>query len=194
MNRNLELPGELPEGFVFTDPAGLTAAQAEDRLRSGSGNRMTDPDRKSLAHILSDHLFTLFNLLNFALAACLLLVGSYRNMLFIFVVVINILIGAVQEHRAQKTISELKLLNAPSVHVLRENRELVVAHNEVVKGDLVILRGGDQVVADAVVVEGTGAAMEALLTGESNAIHKQVNSWLYSGSYIAEGRLTAQLV
>ncbi len=194
MNRNLELPGELPEGFVFTDPAGLTAAQAEERLRSGCGNRMTDPDRKSLAHILADHLFTLFNLLNFALAACLLLVGSYRNMLFIFVVVINILIGAVQEYRAQKTISELKLLNAPSVHVLRENRELVVAHNEVVKGDLVILRGGDQVVADAVVVEGTGAAMEALLTGESNAIHKQVNSWLYSGSYIAEGRLTAQLV
>lgn len=194
MNRNLELPDELPEGFVFTDPAGLTAAQAEDRLRSGSGNRMTDPDRKSLAHILADHLFTLFNLLNFALAACLLLVGSYRNMLFIFVVVINILIGAVQEYRAQKTISELKLLNAPSVHVLRENRELVVAHNEVVRGDLVILRGGDQVVADAIVVEGTGAAMEALLTGESNAIHKQVNSWLYSGSYIAEGRLTAQLV
>lgn len=194
MNRNLELPGELPEGFVFTDPAGLTAAQAEEQLQSGGGNRMTDPDRKSLARILADHLFTLFNLLNFALAACLLLVGSYRNMLFIFVVVINILIGAVQEYRAQKTISELKLLNAPSVHVLRENRELVVAHNEVVKGDLVILRGGDQVVADAIVVEGTGAAMEALLTGESNAIHKQVNSWLYSGSYIAEGRLTAQLV
>ena len=98
MKKDLALPNELPEAFVFTDPAGLTDEQAEKALREGFGNRMTDPDRKSLPKMLVSHLFTLFNLLNFALAVCLLLVGSYRNMLFIFVVITNILIGAVQEH------------------------------------------------------------------------------------------------
>ena len=194
MKKDLILPSELPENFVFTAPAGLTSAEAEASRQQGAGNRMTDPDRKSLPRILRDHLFTLFNGLNFALAICLLLVGSYRNMLFIFVVVANILIGAVQEYRARKTISTLKLLNAPSVHVLRDGQEITVSAEDTVRGDLVILRGGDQVVADAVVVDGNGAAMESLLTGESNAIPKQVNSWLYSGSYIAEGRLIAQLV
>ena len=194
MKKDLTLPSELPENFEFTDPSGLDSAEAEERLSLGLGNKMTDPDQKTLPRILLNHLLTLFNLLNFSLALCLLLVGSYRNMLFMLVVVSNTVIGAVQEFRARKTISELKLLNAPSVHVLRNGKEITVSAEEAVEGDLVILRGGDQVVADAVVVDGTGAAMESLLTGESNAIHKTVNSWLYSGSYIAEGRLTAQLV
>ncbi len=194
MRKDLALPVELPEGFVFTDPSGLTDAMAAEAQQAGLANRITDPDRRPLSGILVRHLFTLFNLLNFGLAVCLLLVGSYRNMLFILVVVSNILIGAVQEYRARKTIASLKLLNTPSVHVIREGRELTLSPEETVKGDLVILRGGDQVVADAVVIDGTGAAMESLLTGESHAVHKQVNSWLYSGSYITEGRLTAQLV
>ena len=194
MKNDLTLPVELPEGFVFTDPDGLTDIQASEAQQAGLANRMTDPDQRSLSGILFRHLFTLFNLLNFSLAVCLLLVGSYRNMLFITVIIANILIGAVQEYRAQKTIARLKLLNSPSVHVLRNGKELKLSPEETVRGDLVILRGGDQVVADAVVVDGSGAAMESLLTGESKAVHKQVNSWLYSGSYITEGRLTAQLV
>ncbi|MCR5565719.1 MAG: HAD-IC family P-type ATPase [Clostridiales bacterium] len=194
MRKDLALPDKLPDGFLFTDPSGLTAAQAEEAIQAGYANRMADPDRRPLSRILVRHLFTFFNLLNFSLAACLLLVGSYRNMLFISVIIANILIGAIQEYRAQKTISELKLLNTPSVHVLRDGKEITLSPDKTVRGDLVILRGGDQVVADAIVIDGTGAAMESLLTGESRAIHKQTNSWLYSGSYIAEGRLTAQLV
>ncbi len=194
MQKDLTLPSELPEGFVFTEETGLSRAEAEKKAAAGLGNRMTVSDEKTIPQIISSHVFTLFNLLNFALAVCLLLVGSYRNMLFIFVVIANILIGAVQEYRAQKTISALKLLNAPSVHVLREGQEMTVTPDETVQGDLVILRGGDQVVADGIVIEGAGAAMESLLTGESNAVHKEVNSWLYSGSYVVEGRMTVQLV
>lgn len=194
MKKDLTLPCDLPEDFTFTEPTGLTAAQAEDALRSGCGNRMADPDQKPLSRILRDHLLTLSNLLNFSLAICLFLVGSYRNMLFILVIIANILIGTIQEYRAQKTISNLKLLNAPSVHALRDGKELTISPEEAVRGDLIILRSGDQVIADAIVIDGSGAAMESLLTGESNAIPKQVNSWLYSGSYITEGRLTAQLV
>lgn len=192
--KNLEFPTELPQDFIYTESTGLTSAQAEERKLAGLANKMTFSDEKPLSKIFADNFFTLFNFLNFALALCLLLVGSYRNMLFISVIIANILIGTIQEYRAQKTISSLKLLNTPEVHVLRDGEEQTVSPEEAVKGDLVILRGGDQVIADAVVVEGTGAAMESLLTGESNAVHKQVNSWLYSGSYITEGRLTAQLV
>ena len=194
MRKDLTLPCELPEGFSFTEPSGLTSSQAEEALRTGGGNRMADPDQKPLSRILRDHLLTLFNLLNFSLAFCLFLVGSYRNMLFILVIIANILIGAIQEYRAQKTIAALKLLNSPAVHALRDGKEQTIRPDEAVRGDLVILRGGDQVIADAVVIDGSGSAMESLLTGESNAIPKQVNSWLYSGSYITEGRLTAQLV
>ena len=194
MKQNLMLPSELPGDFTFTEPSGLTSEQAEQAYQAGQGNSMTDPDQKPLSRILRDHLFTLFNLLNFSLALCLFLVGSYRNMLFILVIIANILIGAIQEYRAQKTISQLKLLNAPTVHVLRDGKEQAVSPDKAVKGDLVVLRGGDQVIADAIVTDGSGAAMESLLTGESNAIPKKVNSWLYSGSYIAEGRLIAQLV
>ena len=181
MKKDLTLPSELPEGFTFTEVTGLSRAEAEKKAAAGQANRMSVSDEKTIPQIISSHVFTLFNLLNFALALCLILVGSYRNMLFIFVVIANILIGAVQEYRAQKTISELKLLNAPSVHVLREGEEITVSPDETVQGDLVILRGGDQVVADAIVIDGAGAAMESLLTGESNAVHKEVNSWLYSG-------------
>ena len=88
----------------------------------------------------------------------------------------------------------LKLVNAPSVHVLRDGKEIILEKEATVEGDLIVLRGGDQVVADCVVVVGSGAAMESLLTGESNAVPKQINSWLYSGSYIVEGRLLAQQV
>jgi len=194
MQNNLSLPSELPEQFSFTDPSGLTSAAAEERKAAGQGNRMTFSNEKKVSRILAEHFFTLFNLLNIALGICLLLVGSYRNMLFLLVVISNTLIGTIQEYRAQKTISELKLLNAPSVHVLRDGAEVSLPPEETVQGDLVVLRNGDQVVADSIVIEGEGSSMEALLTGESNAVPKKVNSWLYSGSYITEGRLVAQQV
>ena len=194
MGTELKLPCEWPEDFTYTDEGGLTQEQAEERLRDGLGNALDCDQGKSLKKILFDNIFTFFNFLNFALAACLLLVGSYRNMLFITIIIVNILIGTVQEYRAQKTIRELQLLNAPDVHVLRGGQEIVLKPEETVQGDLCVFRAGDQIVADAVVVNGAGAAMESLLTGESDPVPKQTNSWLYSGSYVAEGKMTAQLV
>ena len=194
MENELKLPTEWPEDFSYTDPRGLSPREAEERRSAGRGNALDADEGKPLKKILFDNIFTFFNFLNFALAACLLLVGSYRNMLFITIIVANILIGTVQEYRAQKTIRELQLLNAPDVHVLRGGQEIVLKPEETVQGDLCVFRAGDQVIADAVVVSGAGAAMESLLTGESDPVPKQTNSWLYSGSYIVEGKMTAQLV
>lgn len=194
MESRLSLPDKWPEDFEYTDEQGLSDEQAAERAAQGLGSALPEADVKPFRKILRDNLFTLFNMLNFALAVCLLLVGSYRNMLFISIITANILIGTIQEYRAQQTIRRMRLLHAPQVNVIREGREKAVSPAEAVKGDLAVFRAGDQVVADAIVVGGSGLAMESLLTGESDAVPKKVNNWLYSGSYITEGKLTAQLV
>jgi magnesium-transporting ATPase (P-type) len=186
----LQVNTELPADFTPTAPSGLTDEEAASRKPNISHHR---PD-KSTAQILAENLFTPFNGLNVALAVCLALVGSWRNMLFLGVVVSNTLIGTVQELRARKTIRKLSLLNAPTAHALRNGQEKTCAPDALVKGDLVILRAGDQVMADAVVTSGQGAANESLLTGESTPMRKQPGDFLLSGSYILEGTFTAQLV
>lgn len=190
----LTLPDTLPDDFIPTPESGLSLEEVQRRTDAGEDNRCKAQPGKSALQIVASNLFTLFNLLNGVLALCLALVGSYRNMLFLGVVVSNTLIGTVQELRAYRTIRRLKLLNAPSCHVLRAGRECVCQPEEVVRGDLVVLRAGDQVPADLVVRQGCGTANEALLTGESDSVSKTVGNWLLSGSYISEGRITAQAV
>ncbi|MBR6184925.1 MAG: HAD-IC family P-type ATPase [Clostridia bacterium] len=194
MQSNLSLPSQLPDGFQYTDEQGWTSEQAEALRRAGKGNEIQNNQGKTVGQILKGNLFTFFNLLNVLLALALLLVGSYRNMTFMFIIVINVLIGTVQEYKAQKTIRNLQLLNAPSVRVIRSGQEITCKPEETVQGDLVVLHAGDQVIGDAIVVSGSGRALESLLTGESDAIHKEKGSWLYSGSAVTEGRMTAQLV
>ena len=194
MESKLALPTQWPEGFEYTDEKGLTDEQAAELLAQGLGSDLPEGDIKPFRRILFDNFFTLFNMLNFSLALCLFLVGSYANMLFISIILVNIIIGTVQEYRAQQTIRKLQLLNAPEVNVLRNGEEKKMTPGEAVRGDLVVFRAGDQIIADAIVVDGEASAMEALLTGESDPVPKKVNSWLYSGSYITEGKVTAQLV
>lgn len=178
-----------PEHFVPTPPGGWTDAQSNHHKQNISHHR---PD-KSVWQILAENLFTPFNALNAALAVCLALVGSWRNMLFLGVVFSNTLIGTVQELRARHTIRRLTLLNAPTAHVLRNGRERTCLSEELVEGDLVLLHAGDQVMADALVRKGHGAANESLLTGESTPVTKHEGDMLLSGSYIVEGSFTAQL-
>lgn len=190
MSEPLKIPTELPDDYQPTPLIGLTDEQASERKPNET---KADPG-KSVWQIIASHLFTLFNLLNIALAVCLALVGSWRNMLFMGVVISNTLIGAIQELRARRTIRRLTLLSAPQASVLRNGQERTCAAEELVEGDLVILRAGDQVMADAIIVDGVGAANESLLTGESDPVRKLAGDWLMSGSYVSEGRFIAQLV
>ena len=176
-----------------TPDTGLTEAEAARRAELGLDNRHKADPGKSVGQILASNFFSLFNMLNFALAACLVLVGSYRNMLFLGVVFSNTLIGTVQELRAKRTLQRLKLLNAPAARVLREGRERTCRMEELVLGDLAVARAGDQILADGQVVEGQGAANESLLTGESDAIGKAPGDELLSGSYLMEGKLVYRL-
>ena len=189
----LRIPVGLPADFVPTESGGLTAAQAARRAEAGQANRQTRDSGKSTGQIVAENLFTLFNLLNFALAICLALVGSWRNMLFLGVVFSNTLIGTVQSIRARQTLNKLRLLQTRNAHPIRDGQEVECPPEELVLGDLVVLRAGEQLPADAIVREGRCAADESLLTGESEPVVRQEGDWLMSGSFLTEGKVTAQL-
>ncbi|MDD4081521.1 MAG: HAD-IC family P-type ATPase, partial [Eubacteriales bacterium] len=172
---------------------GLTSEQAAQLHKEGKGNLPPKSAGRSIGQILLKNVFTWFNILNFLLALALLWVKSYRNMLFMGVVVLNTLISTVQEVRAKKTVDKLTLLVAAPVPVMRDGHWTKLASQELVKGDLVRFSAGDQVCADAQVLSGQGSADEALLTGESGAVPKALDDLLYSGSVITEGRLYARL-
>ena len=188
------IPQGLPQDFVKTGRDGLTKDQVRERMEKGLQNHPGKDPGKTVGRIIAGNLFTLFNLLNVALAVSLIAVGSYRNLLFMGVVVSNTLIGTVQELRARRTFQKLKLLSQAKVRVIREGREEAAAPSELVKDDLVLLRAGDQVAADAIVIEGQAALNESLLTGESDPVDKKEGDWLLSGSFLTEGAVTAQLL
>ncbi len=190
----LKIPVDFPADFKATPEGGLTDEQVKQLSESGLSNRSKADEGRSIPQILFKNFFTFFNMLNIALAVCLLLVGSYKNMLFMGVVISNTLISTVQELRAKETIKKLKIASADSATVLREGRQRQVSPDELVKGDLVILKRGSQVPADAIVTEGKAALNEALITGESVSIPKVPGDWVLSGSFVSEGSLTCQLV
>ncbi|MDO4483544.1 MAG: HAD-IC family P-type ATPase [Clostridia bacterium] len=184
----------LPEGYTHTPDGGLSAAEAQKRKEQGLSGKVTADPGKSIWQILAGNLFTLFNLLNFFLAACLIAVGSYRNLLFMGVVISNTLIGTVQEIRAKRAIDRMELMNAPQVHILRDGQETECRMEDTVQGDLNILRAGDQITADGLVRSGSGTVCESMLTGESDDIGKQQGDWLMSGSYVTSGKLVCEMI
>ncbi len=174
-------------------PLGLTEAEAQARAARGLGNRMPKSGEHGVPAIVRRNLFTLFNLLNLVLAALLLWIGSYRNLLFMGVVVSNAVIGLVQELRAKRTHDRLLLLAEGRVRTLRGGAETPLPPSALVQGDVVRLTRGDQAPADARVVSGEAEVNESLLTGESEPIPKRAGDTLLSGSYLTEGELTAEL-
>lgn len=193
LGQALKLPVGLPEDYVPTPEGGLSAAEAETRLQAGQSNRQSAQSGKSVPQIIAENLFTLFNLLNFALAFCLALVGSWRNMLFLGVVFSNTLIGTVQSLRARAMLNKLRLLQEKPCHPIRDGAETDCPPSDLVLGDLVVFRAGDQLPADAIIHTGSCAADESLLTGESDPIPRAAGDWLMSGSFLTEGKVTAQL-
>lgn len=172
---------------------GLSDEQAEQLRREGKGNQMPPQKEGSVGSILRRNFFTLFNLLNAILAVLLVLVRSYRNMLFMGVVFSNLFIGLVQELRAKHMHDKLLLLSEGKIHTLRNDIQVLLPPGELVLGDVVRLARGDQVPADAQVMWGSCAANESLLTGESVPVSKAKGAELRSGSFLTEGSVWARL-
>ncbi len=173
---------------------GLTSKEVEERRKRGEGGTAAEKITKTKGQIVRENVFTLFNFLNFLIAALLFAVGAYSNMLFICIIILNIVIGIFQELKAKKLVDELSILNRPTVRVKRDGKEQKISLDEIVRDDLMILESGDQICSDAVVADGTLEVNESLLTGESDAIPKEKGEGLYSGSFVISGRAYAKVV
>ena len=143
---------------------------------------------KSYKDIIKQHVFTLFNGINIVLAIFVFFTGSYRNMLFMITVILNMLIGLFQEIRSKRMLDKLSLLNQTKIHVIRNNIESELAVEDIEVNDLVVLYAGDEISFDGHIVSGSIECDESMLTGESDAIYKQESSTLLSGSFVVSGK------
>lgn len=166
---------------------GLTKREAEEKIARGECNGSFSVKSKSVKRIFADNIFTLFNLINILLAVSVALVGAYRNMLFMGVILCNTAIGIIQEIRSKRTIDRLSVISAPKAHLVRDGREITVPVADIVPGDIMLLSAGNQLCADGVLAAGELEADESLLTGESETVNKRPGDTLYSGSFVVSG-------
>ncbi|MFJ8893961.1 HAD-IC family P-type ATPase [Leifsonia sp. NPDC102414] len=167
---------------------GLTSAQVAERHRDGRGNTQRQPSSRSIGDILRENIFTLFNGILTVCFVAVIVLGDLRDGFFYGVVVVNALIGIVQEVRAKIVLDRAALLAAPESRVRRDGAVVTVPVEGVVLDDLLVLRPGDQLPADARVVESTGLSLdESMLTGESDPVFKDDDATLLSGSHVASG-------
>ncbi len=172
---------------------GLTQAQAEEKISRGESNGEFSVTSKSVKRIFADNIFTLFNLINVIIAVFVALVGAYRNMLFMGVILCNTAIGIIQEIRSKRTIDRLSLISAPKAHLIRDGGERVLPVAEIVPGDIMLLSAGRQLCADGVLALGELEMDESLLTGESDTVVKRPGDALYSGSFVVSGSGRAEV-
>ena len=176
------------------DPAvGLSAAQVNEYRTHGWDNRSGEASFKSTKDIIKGNTLTYFNMIFVAFAILLILVGSFRDLTFMVVIIANALIGIIQELNAKRTLEKLTMMNAPKTKVLRDGSIKVIPAERLVLDDIVIFEPGNQISADAIVVEGEVSVNEALLTGESDEILKRPGDPLMSGSFIVSGSCKARL-
>ncbi len=176
---NVEIPADLK---------GLTASEVQEKIEQGQTNQVEENLLKSDKEIIKENTINIFNILNFVLALLVLLVGSPKNTLFFGVVVINTLIGIVQELRAKHTIDKLSVLAKTKAVVLREGKLKQIDQESIVLGDVLYLRNGDQVPVDGNLLVGAGVEVdESLLTGEADRVQKSLRDKLFSGSFVTAG-------
>ena len=183
---------ELP--LIHPDPErGLTLDQAKELYRNGYGNTPAASPTKSDAQIVRENVCTFFNLIFVVLAGCLVVVGDFRDMMFLIIAVINTLIGIVQQIRSKRVIDKLTLLSSPEVHVVREGVVAEIRTERLVREDIVELSAGQQIPADGPVVSGQVQVNEALITGEADPVTKTPGDTLLSGSFVVSGKCRARM-
>ena len=171
----------------------LSSEEAKRLAEEGKANVSPSSASKSVKQIIFSNLFTFYNMLNVVLAALVITTGSYRNMLFLGIVISNFLIGTIQEIRAKKTVDSLSVLTAPTARVIRDGKEVVLPYRELVLGDVVLVGAGDQITADGTVLSGEARLNESLITGESDAVLKTAGEKLFSGSFVISGEVAVVL-
>lgn len=172
---------------------GLTSEEVRERIDNGQTNHTDISTQKTVGQIVKSNLLTYFNLIFLILTVLLCIVGSFRNLTFLPVIIGNTVIGIFQELRAKKTLDKMSMLNAPHSIVVRDGEQQQIQSEELVKDDIIILSAGNQICADATVLSGSISVNEALLTGESDEIKKKSGDRLMSGSFVVSGQCYAKL-
>lgn len=188
--------------IITTDKEkGLTADEVQERVTSGKVNGDQNVKTKSVAQILRENIVTFFNFIFivFAVLICFFIDSSEKfltivgNFGFLILIVFNALVGIVQELRAKHTIDKLSLISAPKAVVIRDGEQKEIAVKDIVLDDITVLASGSQICADSFVVEGSIEVNESLITGEPDAILKNVGDKIMSGSFVVSGNAKAQV-
>ena len=172
---------------------GLTTELVEKRVSEGLVNGSGDDKGKSYLEIVLTSVFTFFNMLYFAITIILIIVGRSDQLIFLFAVIPNIIIGLVQEIISKKKVDKLRLMSAPVATVIRDSQKLEIPTGDVVLDDIIMYSAGKQICADSVVLDGSIEVNEALLTGEADAIPKTKNAKLFAGSFVSSGTCVARV-
>ena len=181
------------ERFFPDKDLGLTKAQVESRQNSNLYNNTKVTTSKTYRSIFFKNIFTFFNMLWLIIAVALICVGSYKDLIFIFVIVANTAIAIIQEIRAKIAVEKLSIVTTPMVKTIREGARLDIPADKLLLDDVIVLSSGNQTPSDCIILEGKVEVNESLLTGESNAIEKGENSPLLSGSFIVSGECYARV-
>ncbi|MGI6254182.1 MAG: HAD-IC family P-type ATPase [Acutalibacter sp.] len=193
-NRTPSQTARRPAERFRPDPRlGLSHEQVQRRMKEGLHNGVTGIKSKSEGQIIRENVFTFFNILNFALALAVILVGSFRSTVFMGVILANIFIGSFQSIRAKRTLDKLAIVSAPKAVVLRGGQKKEIPVEQVVLDDILVLAAGNQICSDGVVVAGECEVNESLITGESDPILKRPGDSLLSGSFVVSGNAHAQV-
>ena len=173
---------------------GLTNEQVQERIAEGKVNFNENPNTRTYKQIIKENTFTFFNFLNAVLLVLVLFVGSYKNSMFVGIIIINTVIGIIQEIRAKKTIDKLAILTESKAVVLRDGKKWSISTEKLVLDDLIYLKTGEQVPADCRILEGSLEVNESLLTGEADNLGKGEGDELFSGSFITAGEACCQII
>ena len=166
---------------------GLTSFEVEERIRQGKINKNIDETDRPVWEIVKRNTFTFFNLIFAVIAILISLVQAWNQLIFLPIIVINTIVGIYQEIKAKRYLDQMTLLHAPQSTVIRNGKQEKIASDDLVEEDIIILKTGNQIVADARIVEGSIFVNESLLTGEADEIEKNVDDKLLSGSFVVSG-------
>ena len=172
---------------------GLNQNQVDFRLKNNQYNYNSNVKTKTIGQIIFYNVFTLFNILNLCLGLLVFLVGEYKNLLFLGVVLCNTLISIIQEIRSKRAVDKLSIISSVTANVIRDGKSKVINVDEVVLDDIIVYKRGNQVIADSVIKEGIVEVNESLLSGEENSITKKQGDMLYSGSFIVSGKCVSRV-
>ena len=180
---------EIQDKETTADLQGLSETEVADRRRRGLGHSLALKSSRSYARILRTNIFVPVNIIMFALGQALIVLGQVSDALIsVGVAFFNVLVGTVQEIRAKRVLDHITLLTRPKATVMRDGQEHLVDPSELVVGDILVVRPGDQVLVDGQVVSDARLEVdESLLSGESELVLKQRGDWLYSGSFCVSG-------